>query len=461
MDFAKYFFNTSNTSFFKSSNSNEANNSKIQQNISNKNSDSELSVQSKQIKSNSKDLQQSTGKFNETAFFNNQSTNSSQNIFSSQYKANINKQGQQNALNNMQVGPFQIGNNTNGSIQKANQQQELIFDIKENKTFFPFLSCLKQKKEISDKENDDPNNNENKNKSPLINQQAQQNIKKSPPYHNIYKGTQDRIFNPYEWSIQDFEIGRPLGSGKFGHVYLARERKTKFIVAIKVLSKKQLIDNNAEIQFRREIEIQSHLKHENILQMYGFFWDDKKIYLILEYASGGELYKELKSQPLRRFDEVTAAKYIKQVASALKYLHSKHVIHRDIKPENLLNCDGTIKISDFGWSAHAPSNKRNTLCGTLDYLPPEMVEHQSHGSHADLWCLGILTYEFCVGSPPFEDRQNKKTYEKIKQVDIKYPDYLSSDVVDFISRLLTKQPSKRMNLEQALNHKWVKMYNEN
>ena len=103
-------------------------------------------------------------------------------------------------------------------------------------------------------------------------------------------------FNPNEWNLDNFEIGRPLGRGKFGHVYLAREKSTKFIVALKILSQKQLMRCNLETQFRREIEIQSHLHHENILQLYGIFWNEKRIFLILEFAAHGELYKELKSQ---------------------------------------------------------------------------------------------------------------------------------------------------------------------
>ena len=105
-----------------------------------------------------------------------------------------------------------------------------------------------------------------------------------------------KVFSPQEWSLNNFEIGRPLGRGKFGHVYLAREKQSHFIVALKILSKKQLMKSGVEHQLRREIEIQSHLKHDNVLRMYGFFWDLKKIYLILEYAPGGELYKDLQSQ---------------------------------------------------------------------------------------------------------------------------------------------------------------------
>lgn len=168
------------------------------------------------------------------------------------------------------------------------------------------------------------------------------------------------FFNPKEWSIDDFEIGKPMGRGKFGHVYLAREKRSKFIVALKVLYKSQLLKLNAEHLLRREIEIQSHLRHNNICRLYGFFWDEKKIYLILEFATGGEVYNELKESPNKRFSEIKAADYLYQVCLALKYLHSKNVIHRDIKPENLLNCMGTIKLSDFGWSAHAPERSRQT-----------------------------------------------------------------------------------------------------
>ncbi|KAK3726845.1 hypothetical protein QZH41_016724 [Actinostola sp. cb2023] len=203
------------------------------------------------------------------------------------------------------------------------------------------------------------------------------------------------------WCLDDFDIGKPLGKGKFGNVYLAREKKSKFVVALKVLFKSQLQKSNVEHQLRREIEIQSHLKHPHILRLYGYFYDTTRVYLILEYAPNGELYKHLTAS--ERFGEKETAKYIYQLAGALEYCHRLKVIHRDIKPENLLlNSLGDIKIADFGWSVHAPSSKRSTLCGTLDYLPPEMVEGKMHDEKVDLWSLGILCYEFLVGKPPFE-----------------------------------------------------------
>lgn len=174
------------------------------------------------------------------------------------------------------------------------------------------------------------------------------------------------------WELANFDIGRPLGRGKFGNVYLAREKDTKFVVALKVLFKKQIQRDNVEHQVRREIEIQSHLRHPNILRLYGFFHDPARIYLILEYAPKGALYKELQTQPNKRFDERRTAGYILSLADALIYLHERDVIHRDIKPENLLlGHNGELKIADFGWSVHEPNSSRTTLCGTVDYLPPE------------------------------------------------------------------------------------------
>lgn len=162
---------------------------------------------------------------------------------------------------------------------------------------------------------------------------------------------------------------------------MAREKSSKFIVALKVLFKSQLTKTSVEHQLKREIEIQSHLRHPNILRMYGYFYDDLRVYLILEYAPGGELYKEL--QKVKRLEEGRTAKvfipmvhlvfvvkkkigflismffkYIYQLANALMYCHSKKVIHRDIKPENiLLGSNGEIRIADFGWSVHAPSSR--------------------------------------------------------------------------------------------------------
>jgi serine/threonine protein kinase len=256
------------------------------------------------------------------------------------------------------------------------------------------------------------------------------------------------------WTLEDFEIGKPLGQGKFGNVYLAREKKHKYVVALKVLFKKQLMQARVEHQLRREIEIQTRLRHPNVLRLFGYFHDKERIFLILEFAGKGEIFKELSS--VHRYDEKTAATYIRDVASALDYCHSKHVIHRDIKPENLLiDINGRIKIGDFGWAVHSPANRRQTLCGTLDYLPPEMIDGHTHDHNVDIWALGVLCYEFLTGRPPFESSNHKETYKKITNLEIKFPSYVQEGARDLIRKLLIKDPKKRLHLSQVPEHPWI------
>ncbi|XP_064357188.1 aurora kinase C-like [Dromaius novaehollandiae] len=259
------------------------------------------------------------------------------------------------------------------------------------------------------------------------------------------------------FSIEDFEVGRPLGKGKFGNVYLARERTSRFIVALKVLFKSQIEKEGVEHQLRREIEIQAHLRHPNVLRLYNYFHDRKRVYLILEYAPRGELYKEL--QKCRHFDEQRSATLMEELADALLYCHAKKVIHRDIKPENLLmGLKGELKIADFGWSVHAPSLRRKTMCGTLDYLPPEMVEGRTHDEKVDLWCLGVLCYELLAGHPPFESASHADTYRRITKVDLHFPPALPDGARDLIGRLLRHSPGERLPLRGVLQHPWVRAH---
>lgn len=270
------------------------------------------------------------------------------------------------------------------------------------------------------------------------------------------------------WSLSQFEIGRPLGKGKFGRVYLARTKASPsshpghqgYVVALKCVYKKELVENKVDLQLRREIEIQMNLRHPNVLRMFGYFHDPGRIFMMLEFAGRGELFKILSKLPERRFDEATAAKYIAQIADALQYLHSKHIIHRDIKPENLLvGIRGEVKIADFGWSVHAPGNRRATLCGTLDYLPPEMVEGKSHGGAVDLWAMGVLTYEFLEGVPPFEELSGASmTYKRIASVDLHIPTHFSEEAKDLVRSLLRYHPTDRLPLSKVLRHPWIMRY---
>jgi len=262
-----------------------------------------------------------------------------------------------------------------------------------------------------------------------------------------------------EWHLPDFDIGRPLGKGKFGRVYMVRTKtEPNYILALKCLYKSEIVQSRVEKQIRREIEIQQNLRHPHVLRLYGYFHDEKRIFLMLEFAGKGELYKQLTK--FGSFSERRSAIYIDQMADALSYLHSKHVIHRDIKPENLLlGINGELKIGDFGWSVHAPSNRRTTLCGTLDYLPPEMVEGREHNEKVDYWALGVLTYEFIVGAPPFEDMSGyNATYKRIAKVDLKIPPKVSAEARDLIVNLLKYDPANRMPLSDVRRHPWIVRY---
>ncbi|KIO25684.1 hypothetical protein M407DRAFT_75349 [Tulasnella calospora MUT 4182] len=258
-----------------------------------------------------------------------------------------------------------------------------------------------------------------------------------------------------QWNLNDLEIGRPLGKGKFGRVYMARtQAPPKYIIALKCLYKSEIISNGVIKQARREIEIQQNLRHPNILRLYGFFHDQKRIYLMLEFAAEGEMYKQLTKQG--SFSDRRSSRYIAQMADALRYLHSKKIIHRDIKPENLLiGLDGSLKIGDFGWSVHAPSQRRNTFCGTLDYLPPEMIEGKAYNEKVDHWAIGVLAYEFLCGRPPFEDKDEKATYKRIVRVRYQFPSHVSEEAKDLIGKLLVYNPDKRMSLSEVLEHPWI------
>lgn len=234
-----------------------------------------------------------------------------------------------------------------------------------------------------------------------------------------------------------FEIGRPLGKGKFGRVYLVRERSSGYICALKTLYKAEFQQCQLERQVLREIEIQTNLCHPNILKLHGQFHDEKRVFLILEFAGQGELYKHLRKE--HRFPEWKAAQYAAQMASALQHMHRKHVIHRDIKPENILvGIHGELKLSDFGWSVHAPNTRRLTKCGTLDYLPPEMCDpqrsNQPYDEKVDLWSLGVLLYEFLVGEAPFEDTP-ALTQRRIARADMSIPSFISPQAKDLIKRV--------------------------
>lgn len=283
--------------------------------------------------------------------------------------------------------------------------------------------------------------------------------------------TTRRIILRARWSLDKIDIGRPLGRGKFGAIYLAREIRNNFIFALKVLNKKRLQKYGVAHQLQREIRIQSELRHINVLRLYNWFQDDECVYLMLEYAEGGELYKRL--QQRGRFSEIRAAWYMNQAVDAIQYIHNLGVLHRDIKPENiLLGHKDVLKIADFGWSVISGGQNhsgqletRKTLCGTLDYLAPEMIRGDRHDYRCDVWTLGVLMYEFIVGCAPFEAPAQSETHRKIKTETPNFPTLMSGNgdrcevstlAQDLICGMLQKEARDRISLRDVQLHPWMR-----
>ncbi len=257
-------------------------------------------------------------------------------------------------------------------------------------------------------------------------------------------------------TLSDLDVGRTLGHGIFGIVLLVRHKSTREVMALKVMSKKTIKKHKLEDQIRKEIAIHSSLEHPNIITYYTTFEDEDKIFILLEYAPLGDLYKLL-GQKIK-LDEGTLSKYIIQVVEALQYLHKRNVVHRDIKPENvLLFLDGTVKLTDFGFAIEIkPGEKITKQVGTLDYLSPEIVEGRSYDHTTDIWSLGVMIYELATGKAPFEDIiSRQKTYRNISQVNYTLPTHLSLELQDLIEKILVKEPTKRLSLEGILAHKWI------
>ena len=257
-----------------------------------------------------------------------------------------------------------------------------------------------------------------------------------------------------DWTEDDFLLLQKMGSGQYGDAYLACEKTSNYIVVLKKMNLKRLAEMRMYSQLRREIEIAYHTRHQNLLRTFGYFWTETDIYLILEPCIGGMLYSKLQKQG--RFGIEQTAKYVAQLAEALKYLHEHRIIHRDIKPENiLLDEDDNVKLADFGWSVHTPAMERKTVCGTPEYFPPEIVEHGSYTGSADLWCLGIFCYEMLVGKTPFKDDSNKAVLRKISAMEYEIPDSVPNDAKMFISALLKKDGRTRMTLTEVIKHEFL------
>ena len=258
--------------------------------------------------------------------------------------------------------------------------------------------------------------------------------------------------------LSDYEKLETVGLGSFGRVRLCRNKKTDKVSVMKILKKAEIIKQKQVDHVYSEYNILSALNHPFIVQLLGVnFEDPKYIYLILEYVPGGELFTLLRTQQV--FPLETAKFYIAHIIIIFEYLHSKNIIYRDLKPENILiNKDGYLKLTDFGFAKYLNNEKTYTLCGTPEYLAPEIILNKGHGKPVDWWTMGILLYEMLVGIDPFSDDDPMMIYQKIVKGKIHFPKSVDKDAKSLIKHLLNGDTTKRYGclkngVKDIVNHR--------
>ena len=259
-----------------------------------------------------------------------------------------------------------------------------------------------------------------------------------------------------EPKITDFKLIKDLGVGSFGRVFLVQHNVTQAQYAIKAIDKRIKDNIDEKLYFKREMEIMYKIHHPNVVKLFGHFEDNTYCYFIMEYMNRGNLYSFCPKNGVPKISKQTAASLIKDVISALYFLHHMNppIIHRDIKPENILiNDQMRAKLTDFGWSNYLRGiYKRTTICGTPIYLAPEIIFNFGHDQKLDIWCLGVLMFELLAGQPPWKGDDVTTVKRNISSLNINWPKNMDPDAKDLISKILKYLPEERPTLEEILMH---------
>uniref|UniRef100_A0A8C1FVM8 Serine/threonine-protein kinase PLK4 n=1 Tax=Cyprinus carpio TaxID=7962 RepID=A0A8C1FVM8_CYPCA len=258
-------------------------------------------------------------------------------------------------------------------------------------------------------------------------------------------------------NIEDFRVLTLLGKGSFACVYRAKSVNTGLEVAIKMIDKKAMHKAGMVQRVINEVEIQCRLKHPSVLELYNYFEDSNYVYLVLEMCHNGEMSRYLKERK-KPFTEEEARHFMHQIVKGMLYLHTHGIMHRDLTLSNLLlTTSMNIKIADFGLATQLklPSEKHFTMCGTPNYISPEVATRSAHGLESDVWSLGCMFYAFLTGRPPFDTDTVKHTLNKVVLGEYQMPTHISAEAQDLIQQLLQKNPAVRPSLSTVLDHPFM------
>ncbi|KAL8487798.1 hypothetical protein ACS0TY_024207 [Phlomoides rotata] len=258
--------------------------------------------------------------------------------------------------------------------------------------------------------------------------------------------------------VGKYEVGRTIGEGTFAKVKFAQNTETGESVAMKVLDRSTIIKHKMVDQIKREISIMKRVRHPYVVRLHEVIASRTKIYIILEFITGGELFDKIVHHG--RLSEAESRRYFQQLIDGVDYCHSKGVYHRDLKPENLLlDSQGNLKISDFGLSALPGEGVSllRTTCGTPNYVAPEVLSHKGYnGALADIWSCGVILYVLMAGYLPFDELDLTTLYGKIDNAEFSCPSWFPVGAKSLIHRILDPNPETRIRIEEIRNDEWFK-----
>nr|QCH00481.1 CBL-interacting protein kinase 14 [Vitis amurensis] len=259
-------------------------------------------------------------------------------------------------------------------------------------------------------------------------------------------------------NIGKYQLSRTIGEGTFAKVKLAVNTENGQYVAIKIIDKHMVMENNLIFQVQREIRTMKLLHHPNIVRIHEVIGTKTKIYIVMEYVSGGQLSDKMSY--VKKLDEQDARKHFQQLIDAVDYCHGRGVYHRDLKPENLLlDSKGNVKVSDFGLSAlRKPGDVLSTACGSPCYVAPELLANRGYdGAAADIWSCGVILFELLAGYLPFDDRNLMSLYKKITKAEYTCPEWFTPSQTKLISRILDTNPRRRISIAEIVEDEWFQI----